>query len=411
MGCHASVGEVEHCIEPGLCEPGLRYYAPDNPNRLLQNGHMKVTTRKQPTKPSRKARSSSEVRFDKAWQRVVNQQKKNSKLREEVKRFAERVSTALADEEQAYVKALYQACEHLLPFYGRKSLTLWQRDALLHWVTDYISIIRNNPFAADLDLTPLLTQMETMLAAMHPELVSITSGQDHPADDGDEGVAFDEGNGRGVMDDLFEELSAEFGDDAGFDDFAQWFNEQKESYESAHQQRQAEDQALDRLMKASSINKLFRKVVRVLHPDREQDEEVRTEKNRLMSELVEARESHDIPTIFALYSKYVGESPLQELGGDLESITLILQRQFEQLRDQQDDIIHEDPVAGTLYQHFHEKSEKTTWRNIEAHRVELGRRVADLQLLSVRVTSVNKLKPYLEERWEYMNQEYPFEFD
>lgn len=373
--------------------------------------NMKVTTRKQPAKPSKKEQSSSEARFDKAWQRVVNQQKKNDRLREEVKSFAERVSATIGAQEQAYVQALYQACEHLLPFYGRKALTQWQRDALFHWLTDYIAIIRNNPFAADLDLTPLLAQMEALLTEVHPELASIIPAEDDPADDGNDASFFGEEGAHRAMEDLFDDLNAKFGGDADFDDFAQWFNEQKESFDSARQQRQVEDRGLNKLMKGSSINRLFRKVAGVLHPDREQDEDAREEKNRLMSELVEARENNDIPAIFALYTKYVGESPLQELGGDLESATALLQRQFDQLRDQQDEITYEDPVAGTLYQRFHGKSEKTIWRHIEAHRSDLERRVADLRLLCVRVTSVNKLKPYLEERWEYMNQEYPFEFD
>jgi len=370
---------------------------------------MKVTTHKQPTKPSKKARSSSEVRFDKAWQRVVNQQKKNNKLREGVQAFAESVKDVIGAQEQVYARLLYQSCLHLLPFYTRKSLAHWQREALLHWLTEYIDSIRHNPFAAGLDLTPLLEQMESVMAEVHPELASMFSDEAE-AMAGDEAPFFDEQDAQEAMGDLFEELAADFGDDPGFEEFAQWFNDQQE-FMGFDQPQQDEALALEKLMKGSSLNKLFRKVARVLHPDREQDEQARVEKTRLMSELVEARDSNDLITIFALYTQYVGESPLQELGGDLENATLLLQRQFYQLRGQEDDIIHEDPVAGILYKRFYGKSKKSTLQNLERHREELEERVASLQALCIRVTSVNKLKPYLEERWEYMNRDYPFEFD
>lgn len=370
---------------------------------------MNIATSKQPSKSSRKAQSSSEARFDKAWQRVANQQKKNARLREEVKAFAQRVSAAIQDQEKAYVDILYQTCEHLLVFYGRKALSVWQRDILLGWVTDYISAIRTNPFAADLDLSSLLAKMRAVMAKMHPELASGLHEDAGP--DGDAESASGAADEHGTMEDLFEELADEFGHDPDFEEFADWFAEQNESFESAHQQRKDEDQALAKLMKDSSINKLFRKVARVLHPDREQDEDARIEKNRLMSELVEARDANDITTIFTFYTEYVGESPLQALGGDLDGVTALLQRQYENLREQQEDILHEDPVAGVLYQRFHKKSDKAVWRNIEVYRSELEDDTARLRQFRAQVTSVNKLKPYLMERWDEMNQAYPFDFD
>lgn len=370
---------------------------------------MNIATSKQPPKSSKKTQSPSEARFDKAWQRVANQQKKNARLREEVKDFAQRVSAAIQDQEKAYVESLYQTCEHLLVFYGRKSLSVWQRDVLLEWITDYVTTIRNNPFAADLDLTPLLEKMEAVLAKMHPELASEL--REHADPDGDGESPFGAAHEQGTMEDLFEELADEFGHHPDFEEFAEWFAKQNESFESAHQQRKDEDQALAKLMKDSSINKLFRKVARVLHPDREQDDDARIEKNRLMSELVEARDANDITTIFAFYAEYVGESPLQELGGDLHGVTALLQRQYESLRDQQEEILHEDPIAGALYQRFHKKSDKAVWRNIEVYRSELEGDMAHLQLFRAQVTSLNKLKPYLMERWDRINQDYPFGFD
>lgn len=56
---------------------------------------MNIATSKQSPKIIQKIQSSSEARFDKAWLRVANQQKKNARLREEVQDFAQRVSAAI----------------------------------------------------------------------------------------------------------------------------------------------------------------------------------------------------------------------------------------------------------------------------------------------------------------------------
>lgn len=72
-----------------------------------------------------------------------------------------------------------------------------------------------------------------------------------------------------------------------------------------------------------------------------------------MSELIEARDNNDITTLFAFYAEYIGQSPLEELGGDLADATELLNRQYAQLRSQHADILHEDPKTAALYRRFH----------------------------------------------------------
>ncbi|HHX33771.1 MAG TPA: hypothetical protein GX719_00675, partial [Gammaproteobacteria bacterium] len=64
---------------------------------------MKLTTGKKPTKTTNRTDSSSAELFNKAWERVANQQKKNDRLREQIKTFAEQVSEAVEQQEKAHV--------------------------------------------------------------------------------------------------------------------------------------------------------------------------------------------------------------------------------------------------------------------------------------------------------------------
>jgi len=354
---------------------------------------MKLTTGKKSTKTSKHSDSSSQKLFNQAWQRVTNQQKKNDHLREQIKTFAEQVTETLEQQEKAYATTLYQNCEHLLVFYGRKSLAAWHREVLMEWILDYIDTITHNPFAGDIDLAALYQAIDATMEKMHPE--EFESFQED-AMHGEEHF-FDEMADEDDHASMFEDLFSDFQHDPRFDEF---FSQQ----DSFEQQIKDDEQALNKLMKGGSINKLFRRVARILHPDREQDEDARLEKNRLMSELTEARDSNDITTLFAFYAEYVGQSPLEELGGDLTDATELLNRQYAQLRSQHTDILYEDPKAATLYQRFNKKTMKASQHEINAHLADLEQHISNLTLFRQEVTSLNKLKPYLQMRWEHFNE-------
>src|SRR5690554_2503569 len=74
----------------------------------IQSAPMKLTTGKKQTKTTNNSESSSAELFNKAWARVAHQQKKNDRLREQIKTFAEQVSEAVEQQEKAYVTTLYQ---------------------------------------------------------------------------------------------------------------------------------------------------------------------------------------------------------------------------------------------------------------------------------------------------------------
>lgn len=355
---------------------------------------MNLTTGKKKTKTTRHSGSSSQELFNQAWERVTNQQKKNDRLREQIRTFAEQVTETIEQQEKAHATTLYQCCEHLLVFYGRKSLALWQREVLMEWILDYLDTITHNPFAGDIDLAALYQAIDATMEKIHPE--AFDPFQDDAMHS--EEHFFDEMADEDDLASMFEELFSDFEDDPGFDEFFR----QQESFE---QQIKDDEQALNKLMKGGSINKLFRRVARVLHPDREQNEDARVEKNRLMSELIKARDNNDITTLFAFYAEYVGQSPLEELGGDLTDATELLNRQYAQLRSQHAEIVHEDPKAGVLYQRFHKKSLKASQQEINVHLKKLEQDINTLTLFRQEVTSLNKLKPYLQMRWEHFNEE------
>ncbi|PLC53687.1 hypothetical protein CR155_12865 [Pollutimonas nitritireducens] len=367
---------------------------------------MQVSTKTIQPHTTAKAQSHDEKKFNAAWQRVVDQQKKNDTLRAESQAFARDIQSRIQDHEEAYMDAMYFACLHLLSFCGRKSLAQWQRQMLLEWAGEYADAMSRNPFSQHLDMSSLQRRMADAYAVAFPESQLL---REEDADDfifnGNDGSAPDREFGSR---DMFEELFAAFEQsDAASASFEQhdemhsdhaFHQEFFQRHQAHEQQRRDENLALKQLIRSSSVNKLFRKLAGILHPDKERDATLRMEKNRLMRELIQARDSNDIPKLFAFYAEYVGESPLHELGGNLDDAAQLLDRHFLDLREQEDSILDENPLAGALYRRFHRRTPAASKRAITKHLKELQALTNALRDLRQDISSVKRLKPYLEWR-------------
>lgn len=361
---------------------------------------MSLSTIRQPKKSKKKNHAKTpEARFEREWARVQRLQKRNQKFASEVDALASQVLAAITEQEQAYTQALFNQTERLLVLFGRKSLTLWQKEALLLWLLDNMGTLLHHPFAGHLDVQALGAKMQDAMGAGDP---------------GDQGSpqAYDanEPHEQHEQHELFEdefapesEIDDEDAEDTAFFEqlYEDYFNEQ----DRAHSDESEQSRALDQLLKGSSINKLFRQIARVLHPDREQDESQKKLKHQLMSELIEARDQGDVPKIFALYAEHVGQSPLPMIEGDLDKVTALLKAQARQLEQQKDEILDGNPMHGMIYERFYARTEQGIKANINSHLKAIRRETHQQQVIANHVTSLKKLKPYLEERYDQMQME------
>jgi len=363
---------------------------------------------------NKKASSPQEKRFEGAWQRVVDQQEQNDRLHADVQAFARETQTRIEDAEHAFMDAMYSASLHLLSFFSRKSLTQWQRRTLIDWVSQYLEIMEDSPFGSHLDLGHIRRLLTEALASAYPNLPDLPGHQEEDSSFAEFGFSpFDEeGAEDPLIDELFQKLFTKFeqanaAGGAGRNRHqanaqGAFFRQNRAQEQRVYEQQQKEIQAVKQLMKSSSMNDLFRKVAGVLHPDKEPDETARQEKNRLMTELIQARDTHDIPRLLAFYTEYVGQSPLEELGGSLTSVIRLLERQYYRLCAEKERFLIEDPLANTLYRRFHKKTPEATKRAINRHLKETHEQTNALLALPQEITSLNKLKPYLEVHYDML---------
>lgn len=366
------------------------------------------TSRRGNKKRKSKRKLSPQEVFQKEWQRVQNLQKKNRNMAAEIDELVAKVTPQLEAVERELADALYYQTEKILVFLGRKSLPEWCKYELLDWLESNGSIMQNMPFAGHLDFEALYDSLAARVEGAFggpPDSEVDQPESTMEPEDKNKSRASDKKDSP--MDDMFEELFAEFENQDDSDDHIEDFQEDQENHwqEYFDRQEQAELQAeqdrnkqIDKLLRASNINKMFRKIARILHPDKEPDPEKKDLRHQQMSELLKARDEKDIAALFALYDQHIGTSPLEELGEDIESATKILQYQAQQLRNEQNSYTPKSIIEAYIFEHFYGKSPQALSAALRKHKARTKELAENQTAISRAMTSIKALKPLLEER-------------
>jgi hypothetical protein len=362
------------------------------------------TTQSHKKKKGKKGRKGTpEQRFQREWQRVLNAQKKNERLRANFSVVVEEVSELIREDEERFATVTYLQAEQLIQFLTRKSLSQWQRNELSFWIVENIHCLTYYLFTDHLNLNDLKASFKmAMQASVNDESLSDFAGTEkHSA----ESNSRTKKSAAGTDFDMFQDFcdTDDTSDEEilfNEDDFSQQFYDDIYNEDAQHeQQHKRELQALDYVLKSSSLTKMFRKIVSRLHPDREQDPDKKIKKNKQMSELIEARDTRDVLTLFTLYERHIGEPMNQLLGDDdHERLVTLLKHQVTQLKHEGELFIGETSMAGMIYRLFNAPSKAKIQAKVRKHIQQLHEDIDVIQHFLTDASSLQKLKPYLESR-------------
>ena len=116
-----------------------------------------------------------------------------------------------------------------------------------------------------------------------------------------------------------------------------------------------------------SVERLFRQLAKVLHPDREQDEALRAEKHELMSQCLKARQEKDINALLGLYCEHVGELP-DDLNNDSHSeLVSALEAQLKELQAELRHKRFGDPLQSMIVERYSSADTSDSERRILSH--------------------------------------------
>lgn len=185
-------------------------------------------------------------------------------------------------------------------------------------------------------------------------------------------------------------------EDDPFDDFDPFdYGEDDDDFEDPFAPRQTSATAVSNEV----FTRLFRATVAVLHPDRQQDEAKKEDNHQLMSQLLKARKQGDVMTVINMYQQHVGNQ--QGLTGqDEKQLIAVLERQIEQLKEDKEDYSHSSPLHRIAFEQYYFGSSKKTDNAFREHKTYLSNHTEQLRKMADHITSLKKLKPYLEKRYE-----------
>jgi hypothetical protein len=217
------------------------------------------------------------------------------------------------------------------------------------------------------------------------------------------------------LDRLMEEEGFGPGFTKDFDSNAKWEEGQKlheERFAKAHEEAFEEQKEAHRESKKAAhehtdINSLYRELAKLLHPDLEQDEALRHEKEQLMKELVQARNNRDLHALLVIRSK--AQRFLEGKGAQLKEHTYTLEQLKrynkelkEKLQEQQqqfsmdlfESMFFGDPSGGGGR---HENPEQEVKRMVREVKRELKEIEGEIKL----VRTPAELKEFLQVQKDY----------
>lgn len=401
--------------------------------------------------------SSQEKKFQHAWRKISKLKAENSSLTSQLDDLVRLVDETVAPFEQALSLEYHALVDKKLRFLTMKSLAQWQRFELAEWIEQSFDTLQQfsqadaqrfqqqinsyndivapddelfadnlsdtaEPFesAQATEITPDVV-FQQMLDAFIAEQVQQrqsferqqqASGQvDFLADEAlaqficqqaDELTTF-----KQMLDDMQDQIK-----DA--DPFS--FFEDEDEFCFNHDDTETEDPytadtaRLKKLFSDTSLKEIFRKLAKVLHPDREQDPERVRHKQVLMSDALKAREEGDILTLFAMYSEHVSQDGLYFEDNELEALNELLTHQITQLQDEKHQIIRQSPAHHKAFECFYDTNRKKLDKKITHYIQEIEADKAYIRELTASLSSLRVLKPILEDRREAAFDSFPYGF-
>jgi hypothetical protein len=306
---------------------------------------------------SRKTPPSLAEQFAQLWRQVQQEQASLANLHQAIDSFYQEFRQKTQAPTAKFLSMLLARAEQFLAFADKKSLSQRERHLLTVWlqklVSTYCALPGYDPKKAHA-LHQALEPMEAALQAAIAKHAPRVALEDH--DD----VAYVH----------FCDPWAEYG---GQQEHSGPSEEAKASAQN-HRQREAEN-----LFNGSSLNKMFRQLTKVLHPDLEQDETAKAHKHTAMAQLLQMREEQNVLGIFALYCEHINQTTPTFTEDDFAALIPLLKNQLRQLQEKKQDAYRDDPEKGWAYQTFFHKSPQRRSILLNQYLRELHQESAQLQ--------------------------------
>ncbi|MEA9391434.1 hypothetical protein SJI19_12910 [Acerihabitans sp. TG2] len=301
--------------------------------------------------------------------------------------------------EHQYIQSVYDKITRLLSFTAKKSLGKYDREALFSWIEEEFDELFQHPFNEKLDLDALRKQFFAVnkVRDIEPAQDEVDDFRQHVIDQyGTDGDLSDKELVEMMIDPekLFNTLNRllrEPQDDNGHD------NANSASTHDTQERLDEAQQTLDCLLKSKEMNKLYKKLANILHPDREPEPAKKEEKHLLMVQLSKAKKNHDVWTILGMYHQYV-DPTFHFSQTDMPAINAQLQNRIDALTAELAGITDPYSLPGMILEKFGGKTARSIDNKFKKHSAQLQQMIKAQTQQCSELRSIAMLKRYLAPR-------------
>ncbi|WP_448512415.1 hypothetical protein [Photorhabdus laumondii] len=339
--------------------------------------------------------------FKTYWKSIEKYQLKIAKLQQQQDELFMRFQQEILPVEHQYMQSRYDKAARLLSFADKKSLGKHQRKELFFWIEEELTELYTYPFNENLDLDKLNNHFSNLHALKEEEIPTPEQMDDIRQTFSEYFDFSEEISDEELLDMIKNPEKMRSTIEQRFQRESEYFHDEHDEYdaeETSDFDPAAEDQKkLDSLFKSQEVSQMYRKIAKVLHPDREQDLDEKKKKNQLMVQLSKAKKDNDVWTIIDMYHKYI-DPTFSFNSRDISNINKLLKARIDRLADELNQLKKSDSLPGMIWRTLGGNTSKAIENNLREHCKKLQQHIENEIQLRENLRSLTVLKNYLAER-------------
>ena len=143
------------------------------------------------------------------------------------------------------------------------------------------------------------------------------------------------------------------------------------------------------MFRGTQLNKMYKRIANVIHPDKETEPLKKEEKHLLMQELAVAKKDNDVMTLVRMYSKYVPDADLLLDDATLLRMGHLLAMRIRELNAEHRDLFSRQGFKSMVWKRFSATSKKKTDAKLQEH---ISNAENSIMLLNKRIDKINCIK-------------------
>lgn len=351
------------------------------------------------------------IRF--LWNKIKQYEQRNQKAELKVDRLYQEYEQIVLPHEKKLADIRCLRVKHFMSFLSNKcDLNSKDRESLFEYLESQLHFLYNFPFFCNPETLSSLSEdldnyAEKYFAKKNQKILDkacndfkkmlkATLGDDIELPHNEIRDTFRSGNENDLIN-LIEGIK---------DAYLEKHPEDKEDWENSerdwadfefnyYQEGEEQGTKMTEIFRGSELNKIYKRIANVIHPDKETDLAKKAEKHQIMQLLSIAKKKGDVVTLISMYSQYVSDEAYEFDSETLLHINHLLEMRLRELNLTHQDIFNRQGVKSYVWKIFSASSKKKIKEKMSEYIEEIKIEANNVDKEIKKIDSIKRLKKFL----------------